>query len=543
LGKPYFKRWVLKLLVSVASTLIIVVIIMSIMKPSVKLAYMGTDTVAKNWFLKGEEAKIYFKVFNPAIAESDLEIYLKPMDDPSKAIKVSILKIKAMENGVNMVTLDTSSLKPMLYLLECHFNGRVFNGVPESPRYNFEFYPWLFAVIEECNFSKTIYKLGVNIHFIAPREMDLDMMKYAGINLIRMDFLWSEVEREKGVYVFEEYRRLVDALRKRSMTALFILDYGNQYYDDGAAPYSDTGREAFAKFALESFREFRGEDIIWELWNEPNLSQFWKPKPNPEDYVRLLKAVHSAAGEVGGVKLIAPGISGFDFKFLEEAFKFDMLNCIDAVSIHPYRSANPETVSLDYARLREILALYGSPLKPIVSSEWGYCTGGSYGNKVSTVTQAEYAVRMFLVNIMNGVDVSVFYDWKDDGSDVQDSEQNFGIIADYEGLRSIYGRPTYFIKPAYYAIYTLKSQLNGFQFKGRFETESRDDYILIFENEDGVEKYVCWTTGHTHKVKLNMHAKTLEIVKLFGLKYSQESEDGEYELTLTSSPIFILPIS
>jgi len=248
------------------------VTVLSIIRPSVKLVYMGTDKVAKNWFLRGEEARIYFKVFNPAIAENDLEIYLKPMDDPSKAIKVSTLKIKAMENGINMVTLNTSSLEPMLYLLECVFNGRVFNGVSESPRYNFECYPWLFAVIEEHNFSKTIYRLGVNIHFIAPREMDLDMIKYAGINLIRMNFLWSEVEREKGVYSFGEYRRLVDALRKRGITALFILDYGNQYYDGGVAPYSDVGREAFAKFTLESFKEFKGEDIIWELWNEPNLS-------------------------------------------------------------------------------------------------------------------------------------------------------------------------------------------------------------------------------------------------------------------------------
>jgi len=542
LGKHYFKGRVFKLLVPVVSTLIIAVIFLSTIRPSIKLVYMGTDKIAKNWFLRGEEARIYFKVFNPAIVESDLEIYLKPMDDPSKVIKVSALKVKAMENRINVITLNTNSLEPMFYLLECNFNCRVFNGVSENPRYNFECYPWLFAVIEEYNFSKTTYKLGVNIHFIAPREMDLDMMKYAGINLIRMDFLWSEVEKEKGVYIFREYRRLVDALRKRGITALFILDYGNQYYDDGVAPYSDVGREAFAKFALESFKEFKGEDIIWEVWNEPNLSQFWKPKPNPEDYVRLLKAVYSAAREVGGVRLIAPGVSGFDFNFLEETFKLDMLNCIDAVSIHPYRSTNPETVNLDYAKLRELLALYGAPLKPIVSSEWGYCTGGSYGNRVSTATQAEYVVRMFLINIMNGVNVSVFYDWKDDGSNIHDSEQNFGLIADYEGLKSIYGRPAYFIKPAYYAIYTLTSQLNGFQFRGRVETGSREDYILVFENGDGVKKYVCWTTERAHKVRLSIHAKTLEMVKLFGLKSIHKSESGEYELTLTSAPIFVLPM-
>lgn len=542
MDKPYFKGWRLKLLISATFTLIIAMSALSIVKPSVELVYIGTDTIAKNWFLKGEEVKMYFKVFNPTFSEDTLEIYLKPMDDQSRLIEISGFKVKAMENRVYAATLDTSSLEPMLFLLECHLNGRVFNGVSENPKYNFEYYPWLFAVIEERDFSETIYKFGVNIHFITPREVDLDMMKYAGINLIRMDFLWSEVEREKGVYDFREYRRLVDALREREITALFILDYGNPYYDEGMAPYSDAGREAFARFTLESFREFKGEDIIWELWNEPNLAQFWKPKPSWEDYTLLVKAVHSAAEEVGSVKLVAPGISGFDFTFLEETFKLDMLKCIEAVSIHPYRSASPETVSLDYVMLRGILALYGFPLKPIISSEWGYCTSGSYGNRVSITTQAEYAVRMFLVNIMNGVNVSVFYDWKDDGTSIQDSEHNFGMIADYNGLRSVYGKPMYFIKPAYYATYTLTSQLNGFYFKERVKTEGENDYVLVFENKQGVKKYVCWTTGYKHKIKLNVHARNLEVVKLYGLKEFYESEDGIYELILTTSPIFVLPI-
>jgi len=543
LDKSHLKRRTIKILVLATSILIVTVSILSVVKPSVELVYMGTDTTAKNWFIKGEEAKMYFKISNPTLGDGTFEIYLKPMDDPSRPVRVSSLKVKAMESRVYAVALNTSLLEPMLYLLECHFYGRTFNGVSENPKYNFECYPWLLAVIERREFSETIYKFGVNIHFITPRELDLDMMKYAGINLIRMDFLWSEVERERGVYNFREYKKLVDALRERNITVLFILDYGNQYYDEGLAPYTDTGREAFSRFTLESFREFKGEDIIWELWNEPNLAQFWRPKPNPEDYIRLLKAVHLVAEEVGGVKLVAPGISGFDLKFLEETFKSGMLEFVDAVSIHPYRSTNPETVGLDYARLKEILSLYGFPSKPIISSEWGYCTSGSYGNRVSITTQAEYAVRMFLVNIMNDVNMSVFYDWKDDGISIQDSEHNFGIIADYEGLKSVYGRPMYFIKPAYYAIYTLISQLDGFYFRRRVQTEDGNDYILVFENKQGVEKYVCWTTGRKHTIRLNTQAKKLEVVKLYGLKEFCECEDGIYELTLTTSPLFILPIT
>ena len=44
---------------------------------------------------------------------------------------------------------------------------------------------------------------GVNIHFTGdPR--DLDLIQAGGFRVIRMDFGWSGIERQKGVYDFEE---------------------------------------------------------------------------------------------------------------------------------------------------------------------------------------------------------------------------------------------------------------------------------------------------------------------------------------------------
>src|SRR6478736_6399292 len=74
--------------------------------------------------------------------------------------------------------------------------------------------------------------LGVNIHFVEPPARDVEMIAAAGFRFVRMDFFWERIERRKGEYDFAEYERLVDALARRRIRPLFILDYGNPLYDN-----------------------------------------------------------------------------------------------------------------------------------------------------------------------------------------------------------------------------------------------------------------------------------------------------------------------
>ena len=34
-------------------------------------------------------------------------------------------------------------------------------------------------------------------------------------------------------------------------------------------------------------RELGGRGALWEMYNEPNISPFWRPKPNTDDYIKL----------------------------------------------------------------------------------------------------------------------------------------------------------------------------------------------------------------------------------------------------------------
>src|SRR5665811_916842 len=91
-------------------------------------------------------------------------------------------------------------------------------------------------------------------------------------------------------------------------------------------------------------------------------------------------------------------------------------------------SKSPETAASDYKNLRGLIERYAPDVKkkmPIISSEWGY---SSSTKGVSLEKQESYIVRMQLSNLLNNIPVSIWYDWKNDGADPTEHEQNFGTV-------------------------------------------------------------------------------------------------------------------
>src|ERR1051326_5088148 len=226
---------------------------------------------------------------------------------------------------------------------------------------------------------------GVNVHFIDPDPAEIKMIADAGFRWIRADFIWELTERERGKYDFALYERLLARLETDHLRALFILDYGNPLYTQGKSVRSDEARAAFTRWAVAAARHFSGRGIVWGVFNEPNNSMFWPPRPDAREYVALAMQVGRAfKRELPNETIIGPA-TGVDFNFLKACFEAGLLNQWSAVSIHPYRQTDPETVAGDYALLRETMDRYriltsrdsvrlneGARTPNIISGEWGY---------------------------------------------------------------------------------------------------------------------------------------------------------------------------
>ena len=344
---------------------------------------------------------------------------------------------------------------------------------------------------------------GVSIHFTRGNTKDLDMMAAAGIKIVRTDFVWGDIETQKGVYNWASYDELVNNLVKRGMRPYFILDYSNVLYEDvhilttsDGTPYaayidspnSPNSVAGFAAWAKAAALRYQSKNVIWEIWNEPNLT-FWKPTPNIEDYTTLSKATCSAIhGAVPNATVVGGVTSKFDWNFLFAYSGSGVLDCIDAVSVHPYRSTAPETAGAEISYLQWVIDQYAPSNRtgkiPVISGEWGYTTQtGAYPLEY----QAAYAVRMQLNNLIYNVPISIWYDWKNDGTDAANKDQNFGIVTASLAL-----------KPAYTALKTLSQQLGSYKLVNRVATGNDQDYVLVFANSLGKRKVVAWTTGDSY---------------------------------------------
>ena len=359
--------------------------------------------------------------------------------------------------------------------------------------------------------------VGVNIHFTTGHERDLDMIAAAGFKFVRMDFLWGGIEREPGKYDWSEYDAFTTELAKHGLRACYILDYANPLYEQSvastnpithvmenrvlASPRHPESVVAYARWAAAAAGHFRGRGVIWEIWNEPN-GFFWKPAPDAAEYSALaLAAARAMRAADPQACIVAPACSGFDWKFLEIFLKSGALNYLDAVSVHPYRGKPPETAAPDFARLRSLIAKDAPAGRtiPIISGEWGYstCIKG-----VSLERQANYIARQQLSNLLNGVPLSIWYDWKNDGDDPTNREHNFGTV--YPDLKP---------KPAYLAIRTLTHKLSGYRISARYDTGNTNDFVLMLTNTAGATRLAAWTLGKPHRVlfdsKLELELKPM----------------------------------
>lgn len=354
---------------------------------------------------------------------------------------------------------------------------------------------------------------GLNIHFDGPGMDGEAAMMGRAAEIIRMDLNWQETEPSRGVYNFSRYDELQESLAEHGMRLWLILDYSNPIYcPNMSSPITPEQQEAFARWAAAAAvhyqersaespgdgegaaggkRELRSNAVrgaspalpslahlssaaplplpYFEIYNEPNIG-FWKnasgmPAPNASQYadlaMRTASAVRAAAPSA---LLIAPCTSGLDLGFMNVSFSRGLLELVDGVAVHPYRRGPPETVVHDYAGLRALMDQFnGGSSRAIISSEWGWTTCDypcvPSGPNATEDDQARFAVRRFLIDAMESVPVSIFYEWRDNGNNKTMREWNFGIVdADYRPSNASY---PYAPKPAFSALSAYFSFLRG----------------------------------------------------------------------------------
>lgn len=289
---------------------------------------------------------------------------------------------------------------------------------------------------------------GADILWIPEDEMnrELDLYKSMGFGWLRLDIDWHSIEPAVGEFNWEPTDRVVEAARKRGLRVLAMPAYTPAWAasvpGDPHSEPADMGTYAqFVALAVQRYEPLGVHD--WEIWNEPNSSLFWKPRPNVTQYAEMLREAAEAIRENDSSATVVAGAlaPAYNAKnksqikpvtFVEQLYAAGAAPYFDVLSVHPYTYPNTPTstestwrTSFDLTQIHKTMDALGDA-KPIWITEFGAPTGAD-PLAVSEESQAEILVGA-LRDAPVGIERVFLYGGRDRGSDPANREQNFGFV-------------------------------------------------------------------------------------------------------------------
>ena len=253
---------------------------------------------------------------------------------------------------------------------------------------------------------RTAHALRLGLHMdmtfsddqgVNARAITLARTVFASIS--RNSFLWHKIEPERGRRDWSAMDQLLDMLDKAGVEPLLCV-YGSPVWASGATGNEDqywlhvptdqarfgVWLEQYKDFMREAAARYKGRVRKWELWNEQNIGDAWRPRANFAQYVQWYKAMHAvireadpaaeiALGGLGNLTFVGEG-SMPGYQFLQKLYEAGVYP--EIVAIHPYTKVAPDQFKQwdnnfdDIGLIRRIMESFGQSARPLWITEWGW---------------------------------------------------------------------------------------------------------------------------------------------------------------------------
>ena len=402
-----------------------------------------------------------------------------------------------------------------------------------------------FAVAQVIPEVPTIpQSVGVQLKEPNLNDWNLDLIKDAGFKVVRRGFLWQGVEKEAGVYTFDKYDKLVKDCKDRNLQLVVTLALGNDKLYGHVK--DEKGREGYVKYATAVVERYKGQGLIYELWNEPNTKTFWGKHGkvgNSEEYAR--EYMNLVAATVPAIRKADPKaviLGGSVSNLWTESYKWQgyifgmgiLKSGIDIWSVHPYGLKMPEDTIEAYGIVRDLMKKSGSEPMTMVNSERGFSVTQKGEGQIDGDKKAEYQawsiVRQQIIDMYCDIKFTVWYEWS--------GGEGFSLLT-HERTDT----------PALKAARVMLKQLDGCQIDKRITLENDRDFAFQMKGKDGRLVLVAWTVPPKgqppektvdHEAEIPVDAKgTLETANLYGEAGKVDVEGGKVKLQLTGAPQYV----
>ncbi len=199
--------------------------------------------------------------------------------------------------------------------------------------------------------------VGMN-DWTPPSDQAVESMSRAGIKRWRAPLFWYLVEQQRGQYDWSEYDRAAATAARQGASLMLVVASCPAWAcaDISGPPVSPAGLAALHVFVRAAVTRYGHAGSFWsdhpelpyapvsdwQVWNEVNSSEFWKPSPNASDYARFLlveSAVIRAADPAATVVL--SGLTNYGqvplTEYLRQLYREPgFRESFDVVALHSY---------------------------------------------------------------------------------------------------------------------------------------------------------------------------------------------------------------
>lgn len=274
-------------------------------------------------------------------------------------------------------------------------------------------------------------------------DAQLRAQKSLRIGVLRTAFSWADIETSKGNYKFRYTDRNFRDAARRGLTLLPIL-YNPPAFrakpPQGAIAFPPNNPADMGTFGARMVGQygpkgsfFKGADAkyrkyaihSWQVWNEPNLAQYWGGRPNAGAYVRLLAATSKAIKHADRrAEIVSAGIPfssqhlAISAKiYIPQILKAHAARYLDTLAINAY-SHTPAGVFKLVSAERKNLDRYGGKRKQMWITEVGWSDAGPRSPyKLGARGQASAIAGLFKLasKLRGGLKLRgiVYYNWQD----------------------------------------------------------------------------------------------------------------------------------
>jgi hypothetical protein len=265
-------------------------------------------------------------------------------------------------------------------------------------------------------------------------------VKQMGFNWVEYGVFWSTEEPTPGGYRWltgpSDVDNIADAARNANVNVLIRISRTPAWARDSACAGSETCPPAdpvdFATFSRAAAARVRsrltGQQVAYEIWNEPNTSVEWGGMcPSAARYTALVRATYPAIKQGDPSAIVAAGavttIGAIredpcpvdDIQFIQEMYSSGARGYFDVLADHPYGFGSPPEAdpitnpnALVFRRAerhRDVMVANGDAGRQIWATEMGWainpqtegqpCSPPDWYFNLTPQQHADYLVRAF----------------------------------------------------------------------------------------------------------------------------------------------------